>query len=168
MRAVLDQRSDDLVHPQRSLPQDVRAMLGFLILSFLAAAPGIWVSGVDWYLKLAKPTWAPPGWLFGPVWSVLYVTIAIAAWGLWRRQGWSGWHALWFLQLFLNAAWSPIFFGLREPGWALAEIVLLWLSILATILGFASAVRWTGWILVPYLLWVSFATALNFALWRLN
>lgn len=168
MRAVLDQRSTDLLHPQRSLLQDIFAFLGFVLLAFAAAVPAIWSDPQGFYATLQKPTWAPPPWIFGPVWTVLYCTIGLSAWGVWHRHGWTGAHGLWFVQLLFNAAWTPVFFGLREPGFALGVIVLLWLAILGTIAATWRQSRWAGAVLLPYLAWVSFATALNFAIWRLN
>lgn len=168
MRAVLDQRSTDFVHPQRSLLEDIAACVGFILLAFAAALPAVWIEPQSFYASLQKPTWAPPPWIFGPVWTVLYLTIGVAAWGVWHRHGWTGAHALWFLQLLLNAAWTPVFFGLREIGLALVVIVLLWFSILGTIAALWRQTLWAGALLLPYLAWVSFATALNFALWRLN
>ena len=147
------------------------ALAGFLALAFLPALVGARFVPGEWYLQLAKPAWTPPGWLFGPVWTVLYVTIGVAAWLVWRRTGLRGalaaWTA-WAIQLVLNGAWSWIFFGLRQPGAALVEIVVLWLAILATVIGFWRLRPLAGGLLLPYLAWVSFATALNAAIWRLN
>ena len=149
-------------------------LVGFFLVTFAAAAGGglATSSGVrDWYPTLAKPTWTPPAWLFGPVWTVLYICIAIAGFLAWRRAGFGG--AKWALTLFavqliLNAAWSWIFFGLHQPGWAFAEIVLLWASILATTAALFTVSTWAGVLFVPYLLWVTFAAGLNFTIWRLN
>jgi tryptophan-rich sensory protein len=148
--------------------------LAFLLAVFAAAAFGgiATSSGVrDWYPTLNKPTWTPPAWLFGPVWTLLYLSIAVAGFLAWRQAGIAGarWTMLLFkLQLILNAAWSWVFFGLRQPGWAFAEIVLLWASILATTVSLFGIFRPAGFLFVPYLLWVTFAAALNFAIWRLN
>jgi tryptophan-rich sensory protein len=124
-----------------------------------------------WYVNLSKPAWTPPNWLFGPVWTGLYLCMAIAAWLVWRKAGVSGAEvalALFALQLALNVCWSAIFFSAHMPGFAFAEIVLLWLLILATVVSFWPVSRAAGWLLVPYLLWVGFAAALNYAIWRLN
>jgi len=124
-----------------------------------------------WYAALRKPTWTPPNWLFGPVWSALYLGMAIAAWLVWRRAGVSAAKialTLFFLQLFLNVGWSAVFFALHKPGFAFAETVLLWLLILATAASFWPVSRAAGWLMVPYLSWVGFAAALNCAIWRLN
>jgi benzodiazapine receptor len=125
----------------------------------------------NWYVTLRKPPWTPPNWVFGPVWTVLYLGMAIAAWLVWRKAGVSGGKlALTFfaLQLALNVCWSAIFFGAHMPGYAFAEIVLLWLLIMATVVAFWSVSRAAGWMMVPYLLWVAFAGVLNYAIWRLN
>jgi len=125
----------------------------------------------DWYASLAKPTWTPPGWIFGPVWSLLYLAMALAAWLVWRRRRVARTRlalSLFWLQLTLNIAWSPLFFGLQRPGLALLDIVLLWLAIVLTALWFWRVTRAAGALMLPYLLWVTFATALNFAIYRLN
>jgi tryptophan-rich sensory protein len=124
-----------------------------------------------WYRTLTKPTWTPPDGIFGPVWTTLYILMAISAWLVWKPAGLSGATlplALFALQLLLNVAWSWIFFGWHRPGWAAVEIVLLWLAIVATTVAFFRHSRIAGWLLVPYLAWVSFAAVLNFAIWRLN
>ena len=124
-----------------------------------------------WYAGLIKPSWAPPDWLFGPVWSALYLMMALAAWLLWRRGGLAVARlpiTLFLVQLGLNVAWSFLFFGLRQPGLAFAEIVLLWCAILTTLIVFWRRTAAAGWLLLPYLLWVTFAVVLNFALWRMN
>jgi benzodiazapine receptor len=124
-----------------------------------------------WYATLRKPVWTPPNWIFGPVWSTLYLAMAVAAWLVWRKAGLSGAKlalALFGVQLLFNVGWSAIFFGLRMPGPAFAEIVILWLLILATTAAFWPVWRVAGWLMVPYLLWVMFAAALNWAIWRLN
>jgi tryptophan-rich sensory protein len=125
----------------------------------------------EWYLQIAKPSWTPPGWLFGPVWTFLYLAMATAAWLIWRNVGWHrGRMALiaYAAQLALNGLWSWFFFGQRMIGAALIDIVLLWLAIIVTTGLFFRISRPAGWLFVPYLLWVSFATALNFEIWRLN
>lgn len=144
------------------------ALLGFIGLTFLAPLAGAFSPPGDWYRGLAKPAWTPPGWVFGPAWTLLYMLMATAAWRVWKRVGWTLPLRCWLVQLALNAAWTPIFFGLQQPAWAFAEIVLLWLAIAATLRQFLTIDRAAGWLLVPYLLWVTFASALNFAIWRLN
>ena len=122
-----------------------------------------------WYANLKKPSWTPPNWLFGPVWTILFIAMAIAAWLVWRRVGLTAAPMqLFLLQLLLNVAWSALFFRLRSPGLAFADIVMLWFAILATSIEFWRAVPAAGWLLLPYLIWVSYATALNYSIWRLN
>lgn len=125
----------------------------------------------DWYATLNKPSWNPPKWVFGPVWTALYIGMAVAAWLVWRKNGLAdAWLPLLLfgVQLFLNAAWSALFFGMRSPGIAFADIVLLWIAILATIIAFGRVSSLAATLLVPYLAWVSFATALNWSIWRMN
>ena len=148
--------------------------LTFLLAVIAAAAIGGLFTGPgvrNWYPSLNRPTWTPPPWLFGPVWTLLYLGMAVAGFLAWRKAGFAGakWAMLLFtLQLILNAAWSWIFFGQRQPGWAFAEIVLLWTSILATTIAFFRVSRTAGMLFVPYLLWVTFAAALNWTICRLN
>jgi benzodiazapine receptor len=124
-----------------------------------------------WYVTLRKPPWTPPNWLFGPVWSVLYLSMAIAAWLVWRKVELPGAKLallLFAIQFALNIGWSGIFFTLHRPGAALIEVLLLWISILATVWAFWPLSRAAGWLMVPYLAWVAFASTLNYAIWRLN
>lgn len=147
------------------------ALVGWLALSFTAAAMGGFFLPGEWYAGLRKPSWNPPNWIFGPVWTVLYATMAVAAWLVWKRGGFAGQRialSLFLMQLLLNALWSPLFFGLRNTGLAFVDIVLLWLAVLATVVAFWRTRPLTGGLLVPYLAWVTFASVLNFAIWRLN
>lgn len=124
-----------------------------------------------WYASLAKPSWTPPGVVFAPVWTALYAAMAVAAWRVWRRGGWQarrGALALFLGQLVLNFAWSFIFFGAQRIGWALVEIVVLWLLIALTMRRFAAVDRPAAWLLAPYLAWVTFAALLNGAIYRLQ
>ena len=128
-------------------------------------------SVTEWYPHIQKPSWTPPGAVFGPVWTVLYLLMGVAAWMIWRKSvGTPRRTALliFVAQLVLNGAWSFLFFGLRNPGWAALEIALLWCSIVATMLVFARIRRLAAGLLVPYLVWVSYAAGLNFAIWNLN
>jgi len=140
-------------------------------LSLAAGLAGSrWMPGV-WYAELAKPAWNPPNWIFGPVWTLLYILMGLAAWMVWQRAGWKTGRAalgLFFLQLILNSLWSYLFFGAHLMGWALVEIVVLWLTILATAILFARHSATAAFLLVPYLLWVAFATLLNATLLNLN
>ena len=148
-----------------------RALAGWLVLSFSAASLGAFFMPGEWYATLKKPSWNPPGWIFGPVWSALYTMMAVAAWLVWKRGGFAAQRrplTLFLVQLALNAVWTPLFFGLHRPGLAFAEIVMLWLAIAATLAAFRPVSRPAAWLFVPYLAWVSFAAVLNFTLWRLN
>ena len=138
-----------------------------------AAAGGLVTAGAvqDWYPTLAKPSWNPPAWVFGPVWTGLYGMMAVAVWLVWRERRdkpVGGPIVLFAVQLAFNAAWTPLFFGLRRPGLALVDIALLWVALAMTVPLFMRRRVLAGLLLVPYLLWVSFAAALNFAIWRLN
>lgn len=144
---------------------------GWLLACFGAATLGGFFPPGDWYAGLHKPAWNPPGWVFAPVWTTLYTMMAVAAWLVWRNGGWAGRRRPlgWFVvQLSLNALWSPLFFGLHRPGLAFAEILALAGAIALTIRAFARCRPVAAWLLVPYLAWVSFASFLNFTLWRLN
>ncbi len=158
--------------PQSASPMiRLLALFAWVMLCFGAAAMGAFFPPGDWYASLNKPAWNPPSWLFGPVWTALYLMMAIAAWLVWRRGGFRANRQPlgWFLaQLGLNAAWSPLFFGLQWPGVAFAEILLLWCAIAGTLVSFLRVNRVAGGLLAPYLAWVSFAAVLNFALWRMN
>lgn len=147
------------------------ALVGWIALCQAAGAVGALVTSGAWYRDLARPSWAPPGWLFGPVWLTLYTAMAIAAWLVWRGpSGPARTSALtWFgVQLALNAAWSPVFFGLRSLGGGLIVIIALLVAIAITIARFAPRSRLAAGLLVPYLAWVGFATALNAALWSMQ
>jgi len=124
-----------------------------------------------WYAALNKPSWTPPNWVFGPVWSALYLMMAISAWLIWRRAAATPVAlalALFFVQLAANVLWSVLFFGRQMPGAAFADIVVLWCLILATVIVFWRTSPLAGVLLVPYLVWVTFAAALNGAIWRMN
>ena len=124
-----------------------------------------------WYNSLHRPGWTPPGAVFGPVWTLLYIMMGSALWLVWQSKGRSGSPlavSLFAVQLVLNVAWSPIFFGLHHPGWAMIDLAALWVAVLATTLTFWTITRPAALLLMPYLLWCSFAAALNFAIWRLN
>jgi len=144
------------------------ALLASLLLAFGAAFLGARFGPGDWYTELRKPSWNPPGWIFGPVWTFLYASMAVAAWRVWKAGDARTALALYVVQLALNAAWSWLFFGLHRPGLAFVDILALWAAILATTLAFFPKDRAAGWLMVPYLAWVSFAAFLNFTLWRMN
>lgn len=149
--------------------------LGVLLLSFIAsfaisAAGGAITAGPvkSWYPSLIKPPLTPPDLAFPIVWSLLYAMMAIAAWLVWRRAGWTSAHVLFGIQLLLNLGWSALFFGLQNPALALIEIIALWLAIAATIITFRQHTTAAALLLLPYLAWVSFAAYLNAAIWWLN
>jgi tryptophan-rich sensory protein len=146
------------------------ALLGFAAAVTVAAAIGvIGVTGTAAeYERLRQPTWAPPSWVFGPTWTVLYAMIAIAGWLVWKKAGFT--LALWLYagQLALNAIWTPLFFGAGRYGLAFADIVLLWALIGATVVTFWRIRRDAALLMLPYLAWVSYAGALNLAIWLLN
>ena len=150
------------------------ALAVFVLLTFAAGALGGWATSASvasWYPGLQKPSWNPPSWVFGPVWTALYITIGVAAWLVWRRREAGGGRAAlaaWSIQLALNAGWSVVFFGMRQPGWAVVEIAALWCAIAVTIGLFARHSRGAALLLVPYLAWVSFAAILNVTIWRVN
>ena len=149
----------------------IAVLIGFVAACFLAAGTGILFKPGAWYEHLKKPSWRPPNRLFAPVWTVLYLMIAVSGWLVWRAAGFPGAAlalSLYVVQLLLNAAWTPVFFGLHRLDLGFAVIVLLWLSIAATIAAFAPINAAAAWLMAPYLAWVSFASLLNFAVWQLN
>ncbi|NBC27511.1 MAG: tryptophan-rich sensory protein [Bacteroidetes bacterium] len=147
----------------------------FLALCFGVAWTGAQVSpGIassDWYDQLNKPDWNPPGWVFGPVWTLLYTMMAIAAWRIWRISGFGDSKpelSFFGLQLFLNGLWSQLFFNLQNPGLAFAEIILLLAAIIATTRLFYRKDPISGWLMIPYIVWVAFASVLNGTIWMIN
>lgn len=143
-------------------------MLGLFILAVVAVSVlgGLATSAAipDWYATLAKPSWTPPNWVFGPAWTTLYVLMAVAAWLVWRRRRLvdvRGALIAWWAQLALNLLWTMLFFGLRQPLWGLIEIVVLWIAIAITIALFYRVRPLAALLLVPYIAWVSFAISLN-------
>ena len=143
----------------------------FILCVVLVASSGAVFKPDSWYRALSKPAWNPPDWVFGAGWAVLYIMIAVAGWRVWEA---AAAEVLVFpltvyaLQLALNAGWSAIFFGLKRPDWAFAELVCLWIAIGVNIVVFHPIDPLAAWLLVPYLAWVTFAGALNFTVWRLN
>lgn len=165
--------STTALDPRPTVPNAVAGLAVFGATVVLVAVVGglASLSASDEYGNFVQPSWAPPSWLFGPVWTVLYITIAVAAWLVWRKDGWSGARTaltVWAAQLVLNALWTPLFFGAGLFGVAFVEIVLLWLTIVATIVLFARHSRPAALLLLPYVAWVTFASALNLAIWMLN
>jgi tryptophan-rich sensory protein len=148
------------------------ALLAFLAICFAVAGIGgaVTRTSVDtWYPMLAKPAFTPPAWVFAPVWTALYAMMALAAWLVWRRVGWQGWAlVLFFAQLALNLLWSILFFGRQLVGLALVDIVVLVVLIALTTIAFWRIDRRAGLLLVPYLVWVVYASVLNGAIWHMN
>ncbi|HEX6534160.1 MAG TPA: TspO/MBR family protein [Gemmatimonadaceae bacterium] len=149
------------------------SLAGWIAVSLAAGALGgiASVGAGSFYAELNRPDWAPPGWIFGPVWTTLYVLMGVAAWLVWRERGWAearGALTLFVAQLALNALWTWLFFAWRQGGLALAEIVVLAALIVATMAAFARIRPLAAVLLVPYLAWVLFATALTASVWRLN
>jgi benzodiazapine receptor len=153
-------------------------LAGWLALCFAAGAAGaVATSGIKtFYADLTKPVWAPPAWLFGPAWTVLYILMAIAAWLVWRDAEVDGIRALsrrqglvlFVVQLVLNALWTWLFFRWRLGGVAMAELVLMWITVAIVARLFSRVKRVSAWLLVPYLGWLVYAGALNWAVWRAN
>lgn len=155
--------------------KDILLLVGCIVVPFVIGGLGGWIttgSLTDWYTGLQKPSWNPPSAVFGPVWSFLYLLMGIALWRI-MRMGWGTEGVqpavIWFaVQLVLNFGWSLIFFGLRAPGPALIEILVLLAAVLITTRRFYLLEPAAGWLLVPYILWAAFATVLNGTIWRLN
>lgn len=120
-----------------------------------------------WYAGLVRPELSPPNWIFAPVWTTLFLLMGLAAGLVWIKKDYRA-LAVFAVQLVLNTTWSVIFFGLHSPGWAFVEIIFLWFAILATIIAFAKTSKAAAWMLMPYIIWVTFASYLNFMIWSLN
>ncbi len=158
---------------KRSPLSQAIGLIGWLALVFVAAAVGAAASveAAAFYAQLARPAWAPPASAFGPVWSVLYALMGIAAWLVWREQDASRRKAaltLFVIQLCANALWSWLFFAWRQGAWAFAEVSLLLALIAATVAVFWRVSRWAGALMLPYLAWVCLASALTWSVWRNN
>lgn len=156
-----------------SVRSNALGLTGWLAASFVTGGIGAvaTANAATFYATLLQPSWAPPAWLFGPVWSALYILMGVAAWLVWRRHGFGGAATalgLFVIQLVANALWSWLFFKWRLGTAALLEIVVLWMLIAATIRGFWPLHRPAALLLIPYLAWVSFASALTLSLVRLN
>jgi translocator protein len=148
------------------------SLMAFLLLTLAVGGLGGWATSqsvLTWFPTLIKPSWTPPSYLFGPVWTGLYVLMAISAWLIWKHEPNARGALLpYFIQLALNLAWSFVFFGLQQPGLAVANILALWVAIAWTIKAFSNQDRIASWLLAPYLVWVTFAAALNISIWWLN
>ena len=155
--------------------KDILTLVVFVLICQAAGGIGGLFTATSvgtWYAALRKPPYNPPGWIFGPVWTVLYALMGVAAW-LVVRRGWDSVAvkaalAAFVAQLVLNMLWSAVFFGMRSPGIAFIELLGLWVAILVTIRLFWRVSPTAGALLVPYVLWVSFAAVLNYSIWRLN
>jgi benzodiazapine receptor len=149
-------------------------LVASIALCLAAAGIGAAVAAPEidgWYSELRKPTWTPPNWVFGPVWTILYLLMAISVWLVWRRGGFAGAYAalsIFGIQLVLNVLWSVVFFGWRRPDLALVEMVMLWAAIIATLCAFWPYSRTAAALLSPYLIWVTFALDLNFVIWLMQ
>ena len=148
-------------------------LLGWLLLCFVASAIGAIASiqAESFYQQLTQPAWAPPAWVFGPVWTTLYAMMAISAWLVWRVDGFRAQSTaltLFLVQLAVNSLWSWLFFAWHLGSLSFIDIILLWLLIVLTLLAFWRVRVLAGLLLVPYLLWVSFAAVLNYSIWQLN
>jgi len=150
------------------LAASVLVCLAVGYIGSLATTPSI----PTWYANLAKPAFNPPNAVFGPVWTLLFILMGISAYVVWAKglahRGVKTGLVLFIVQLALNLLWSVIFFALHQPLWAFCEIVLLWVAILLTIISFIRVSRFAGWLMIPYILWVSFASVLNFSVYLLN
>jgi len=150
------------------------ALLLFFLLCFTVAGVAGWITRPEitgWYSTIRKPSWNPPNWIFGPVWTTLYAMMAVAGWLAWQSEaGPQRTQVLWLfaVQLALNFLWSPLFFNLHKPGLAAIEIVFLWIAIGAFTVVAWNVSRAASLLFLPYWLWVSFAAVLNFIIWRLN
>lgn len=144
----------------------------FLIIAFVPASIGAFFGPGEWYANILKPSFNPPDWIFAPVWTTLYFLMAVSFWLVWKAAPNDTEFAfprnLFFIQLILNAIWSPLFFGLQNPGLALIDLVFLWCFIIAMIYSFSRLSKLAAFLQAPYLLWVSFAGLLNFTIWQIN
>ena len=151
--------------------KDLLGLAFWIVLTFSVAAFASQFEPSEWYRNIAKPTWTPPGWLFGPVWGILYISMSVSAWLVWRQQSKSAVSlplGLYLVHLAVNGLWSWMFFGRQWIGLALIDLVALVILVAITTAMFLRIERTAGFLLIPYLLWVSFAAALNFQIWRMN
>ena len=156
-----------------SKQKQILGLLAWLAICFVASSIGAVASirAASFYGQLVQSSWAPPSWVFGPVWTILYALMGISAWLVWRTGGFRANRSaltLFLVQLVVNALWSWLFFAWHRGALAFVDIVLLWLLIVATLVSFWRVRPFAGALLIPYLVWVSFAAALNFSVWQLN
>lgn len=174
MRDGAGPESGAVMGSARTRSQDVIGLIGFMLLTFAAAAVGSIASARAgaFYAQLERPIWAPPGWLFAPVWGLLYLSMGVAAWLVWRQA--SRWRTVapamtvYIVQLATNALWTWLFFAWRQGAWAFAEVILLAALVAVTMAAFRRHSATAALLLIPYLAWVLFATALTFTVWRMN
>ena len=151
--------------------KDLLGLAFWVVLTFGVAALASQFEPGDWYSNIAKPTWTPPGWLFGPVWGILYLSMSVSAWLVWRRRRKTAVSrplAFYFAQLAINGMWSWLFFGRQWIGLALIDLIALVILVAITAVMFLRVRKAAGLMLLPYLLWISFAAALNLQIWRMN
>ena len=150
------------------------SLLPFVVVCFVAAGIGSLAtrsSVKSWYAQLRRPEWTPPDWVFAPVWTTLYIMMAISAWLVWRETSWAAARLallLFGIQLSLNVLWSVVFFGLRRVGAAFGAVLLLWMMLIATAVSFYPLSLLAAWLLIPYIAWVGLASYLNFRIWQMN
>ncbi|MBS4167831.1 TspO/MBR family protein [Parachlamydia sp. AcF125] len=156
-------------------PYSIGVLALFILLCLFVEVVGGWFTQVGvntWYPTLLKPSWTPPTWVFGPIWTTLYLLMAISVWLIWNREQLSGYHFqpyfLFFSQLALNLAWSCLFFYLKSPGWALVDILLLEIVLSWTMGSFWQISRLAASLLAPYWLWTAYAASINAGIWWLN
>jgi tryptophan-rich sensory protein len=172
-----DRDAGMLALPEPRAPMDASAWAGLAVWVLATVTAGAAVGALfapdAWFAALAKPTWNPPSWLFAPMWTLLYVLLGVACWLVAREPGVApqdrqlAWLAF-GLQAALNLAWTPLFFGLRQPGWAFVDICLLWPAVLWMTMRFGRIRPLAGYLMAPYVLWVSFALVLNGTIWLMN
>lgn len=169
--------TESINQPTQAEDSTVKAAIGLAIsitICFSAAFLGSMATNAsvdNWYTEINKPQWNPPNWIFAPVWTALFLMMAVAAWLIWKQSGFTRSKmalGAFGVQLVLNVLWSVIFFGLQQAGWACVEIAVLWIAIAVTIYLFYRHSKLAAGLMVPYLMWVSFAAFLNFTVWRLN
>jgi len=170
---MLRRRGNRFEKSAKSVPVQILGLAGWLLASFTGAAIGgiATLDAGSFYRQLARPGWAPPGWIFGPVWSVLYLLLGIAVWLVWRERGFAGARvalSLFLWQLAVNSLWSWLFFAWNLGALAFGETLLLWALVFATLVSFWRVRPLAGMLLVPYLGWVSFAAVLTYAVWQRN
>lgn len=164
---------NSLSRPKPRLLSGVTLLVWILAICAAGAAASLLFPPGDWYETLAKPTWHPPSWLFGPVWTTLYVLLGISAWLVWREPGVpaaarrTAWTAF-AVHAALNLAWTPLFFGIQQPGLAFLDIIALWLAVIWMALCFGRISTMAGYLMAPLLLWESFALVLNGTIWLMN